>query len=276
MECDKHLLMQTQRPCCVSWDCGTSRRIMSEIDESEVLPYFGNSEDYLDVRGFQEFLENLAETDGSRSSGAPPTVVSFVNSLPRIAITEDHEKHDGLVCAICKESLSIGTNANQLPCFHLYHPPCIQPCLAERNSCPLCRYEFPTDDKDYEEGKMMNSTVPEITQGDYSGDDDSSDEGIIVNSPCLEKRPPPSTLALPLVTRPQTRTRNQTRAMNSGLSVEGRMVHSLSSSLCYRVWKPHCNSHPNQNNNRSSSKKKPSPPSTLRAGGGAIYDYTVV
>ena len=101
---------------------------------------------------------------------------------------------------------------------------------------------------------MMNSIVLEIAQGDYSSDDDSSDEGIIVNSPCLEKRPPPPTLALPLVTR------NQTRAMNSAVSMEGRMVHSPSSSLCYRVLKPHCNSHPNQTNNRSSSKKKPSPP----------------
>ena len=82
---------------------------MSEIDESEVLPYFGNSEDYLEVRGFEEFLENLAKTDDSRRSGVPPAAVSFVNSLPRVAITEDHEKHDGLVCAICKESLSIGT-----------------------------------------------------------------------------------------------------------------------------------------------------------------------
>ena len=157
------------------------------LDEFEVLPYFGNSEDYLDVRGFEEFLENLAETDGSRRSGAPPAAVSFVNGLPRVAITGDHEEHgDGLVCAICKECLSVGTEANQLPCCHLYHPPCIRPWLAERNSCPLCRYELPTDDKDYEEGKMTtNSTVPvpEIAQGDYSGDDDSSDEGIIVNSP---------------------------------------------------------------------------------------------
>lgn len=144
----------------------------SNLDESEVLPYFGNSEDYLDARGFEEFLEHLAETDSSRR-GAPPAAVSFVNSLPRVVINEEHEKRDGLVCAICKDVLSVGTEVNQLPCFHLYHPYCILPWLTARNSCPLCRYELPTDDKDYEEGKL-NASIHEIPQQDLS-DDSSSD-----------------------------------------------------------------------------------------------------
>ncbi|RVW79627.1 E3 ubiquitin-protein ligase RING1-like [Vitis vinifera] len=154
------------------WEEADPEENVVESAEAEVLPYFGNSEDYLDARGFEEFLEHLAETDSSRR-GAPPAAVSFVNSLPRVVINEEHEKRDGLVCAICKDVLSVGTEVNQLPCFHLYHPYCILPWLTARNSCPLCRYELPTDDKDYEEGKL-NASVHEIPQQDLS-DDSSSD-----------------------------------------------------------------------------------------------------
>ncbi|CBI31150.3 unnamed protein product, partial [Vitis vinifera] len=79
----------------------------SNLDESEVLPYFGNSEDYLDARGFEEFLEHLAETDSSRR-GAPPAAVSFVNSLPRVVINEEHEKRDGLSEMALTERVDVG------------------------------------------------------------------------------------------------------------------------------------------------------------------------
>ncbi|XP_024188439.1 E3 ubiquitin-protein ligase Praja-2 [Rosa chinensis] len=124
-----------------------SRDILSNFDD-----YVTDSGDYLDAVGFEELLEHLAEADSLRR-GAPPAAVSFLNNLPLILIGKEHEKHDDLACAICKDVLTIGTEVNQLPCFHLYHPSCILPWLSTRNSCPLCRYELPTDDRDYEEGK---------------------------------------------------------------------------------------------------------------------------
>lgn len=87
----------------------------------------------------------LAETGSSRR-GALSTATSFINNLPRVVIQEDHENLDDLACAICKDSLSVSTIVNQLPCLHIYHPPCILPWLSVRNSCPLCRFELPTDD----------------------------------------------------------------------------------------------------------------------------------
>jgi hypothetical protein len=51
-------------------------------------------------------------------------------------------------CAICREEFGRQENALQLPCRHPFHAECIHPWLAQRNSCPLCRFELPTGDPD--------------------------------------------------------------------------------------------------------------------------------
>ncbi|XVF84127.1 hypothetical protein PTKIN_Ptkin17bG0001000 [Pterospermum kingtungense] len=127
--------------------------------------------------GFEQLLDHLSETDGSRR-GAHPASVSFVHNLPHVIVNDEHQKHDGLACAICKDVLPVGIEVNQLPCLHVYHPSCILPWLSARNSCPLCRYELPTDDRDYEEGKQhMNNELEmhEIQQQDASEDSSSDD-----------------------------------------------------------------------------------------------------
>jgi hypothetical protein len=149
--------------------------LFADLAGSELETYVGNTGDYLDARGFEELLEHLAEVDNSRR-GAPPASVSFVNNLPRVIITEEHcNKQESLACAICKEFLSVGTITNQLPCFHLYHPTCILPWLSTRNSCPLCRYELPTDDKEYEESKHR-STEQQAANHESSSETSESEE----------------------------------------------------------------------------------------------------
>lgn len=145
--------------------------VSGNLEEADVAPFVGLSGDYLDARGFNDLLERLAEADNSRQ-GAPPAAVTFVNTLPRLIINEGHLKHDILTCAICKDLLSVGCVVNQLPCLHLYHPCCILPWLRARNSCPLCRYELPTDDKDYEESKR--SSITNLNEEDNSSSDDES------------------------------------------------------------------------------------------------------
>ncbi|XP_073146061.1 uncharacterized protein [Henckelia pumila] len=135
--------------------------LLSNLEELETHNYAGALGDYLDVRGFEHFLEHLAETDISMM-GAPPAAVSFVNSLPKIRIDGQYENLDNLSCAICKECPTVGTVLNQLPCLHLYHPSCILPWLSTRNTCPLCRYELPTDDIDYEERKRNRGSEVEM------------------------------------------------------------------------------------------------------------------
>ncbi|XP_010922808.1 uncharacterized protein [Elaeis guineensis] len=145
----------------VNWRMGASQQvhyvdIFADLESDLRPPYVGNPGDYLDARGFEELLEQLAENDGSRR-GAPPAAASFVASLPSVIISMDHERNGSLICAVCKDPLPINTEAKQLPCKHLYHPSCILPWLAARNSCPVCRYELPTDDPEYEGKRSMMS-----------------------------------------------------------------------------------------------------------------------
>ncbi|KAG6506867.1 hypothetical protein ZIOFF_032199 [Zingiber officinale] len=125
----------------------------NDFEESGFQPaYVGNPEDYVDARGFEELLEQLAAADNSRR-GAPPAAASSVRDLPSVVISDDHERHGTQICAVCKDPLAVDTEAKQLPCNHLYHSFCIVPWLKLRNSCPVCRHELPTDDPEYEETK---------------------------------------------------------------------------------------------------------------------------
>ncbi|GER43993.1 RING/U-box superfamily protein [Striga asiatica] len=115
-------------------------------------------------------LERLAEAEGLRRGPPPPASVSFVESIPRVAVEEE----DGEVCAICKDSFVGGSFASRLPCGHVFHSPCILPWLSARSTCPLCRRELPTDDRDYEAGKRDGGEVVGPHGVGYGGDVDGA------------------------------------------------------------------------------------------------------
>ncbi|KAK9130631.1 hypothetical protein Sjap_011118 [Stephania japonica] len=150
--------------------------VFTELEEEAPENTFsGNIGDYIDTSGLEQLLEQLAASVLPHR-GAPPASASFVDSLPCVVVTEEHVK-DNLICAVCKDPLSVGVIVKRLPCTHLYHPPCILPWLNARNSCPLCRYELPTDNKSYEARKRNREqrVVDQvIEQGDTSGEGGSS------------------------------------------------------------------------------------------------------
>ncbi|KAK1362293.1 RING-type E3 ubiquitin transferase [Heracleum sosnowskyi] len=116
--------------------------------------YVGDPGDYVDAAGYETVLRNLAETDGGGRGGAPPAAESAVAALKNVEIEFDKE---ALLCAVCKDMVNVGEIAKELPCGHGYHGDCIVPWLASRNTCPVCRFELPTSDPDYEEGKKKKS-----------------------------------------------------------------------------------------------------------------------
>ncbi|GAA0146688.1 ubiquitin-protein ligase [Lithospermum erythrorhizon] len=144
-----------------SWRLGTSlRRSMSPYGRRPAVN-FHQTITFLESGNTTNLMipeRRRAENTNISARGAPPAAVSFVKNLPRFIFDRENEDSDDLACAICKDSIHAGAVVNQLPCSHIYHPSCITPWLSERNSCPLCRFELPTDDKDYENRKQTSSS----------------------------------------------------------------------------------------------------------------------
>lgn len=130
----------------------TSIEFRLEVPESD--RYVGNPEDYVDSEGYEALLQALAENDIGARRGAPPASKSAVSALPTVVIASETEAS---VCAICKDMVNIGETATKLPCGHDYHGDCIVPWLGSRNSCPVCRFELPTDDPEYEEERKKTA-----------------------------------------------------------------------------------------------------------------------
>lgn len=120
-------------------------------------PYFGDNDDYIYTAEYEMMFGQFAENDNPLN-GRPPASVSVVQGLPSVVVTKDDVDNNNALCAVCKDDFAVGEQAKQLPCTHRYHGDCIVPWLGIRNTCPVCRYEFPTDDADYERRKAQRSS----------------------------------------------------------------------------------------------------------------------
>ena len=99
--------------------------------------------------------------------GNPPASQKAVEKLQKCKINEDKIKEFGIEnsCAVCKDEFTIGEECLLMPCSHHFHGDCLLPWLKERNSCPVCRYELPTDDEDFElRKKMKNNSGNNISE----------------------------------------------------------------------------------------------------------------
>lgn len=132
------------------------------FDVPESDRYVGNPEDYVDAAGYEALLQTFAESDSSGRRGAPPASKAAVAELPTVEIMSADE---ALVCAICKDMVSAGEMSKKLPCGHGYHGDCIVPWLSTRNSCPVCRFELPTDDPEYEEERKKRGGPVNVSAG---------------------------------------------------------------------------------------------------------------
>ena len=94
---------------------------------------------------------------------------SFINELEQVVITNE-DVDNKLCCAICQDNFKMGEKVLKLPCQdpHYYHfesdkELCegILPWLKDNNSCPICREEFPEEEKEnVEEGAEGGAENP--------------------------------------------------------------------------------------------------------------------
>ncbi|KAL6661751.1 hypothetical protein ACP70R_001135 [Stipagrostis hirtigluma subsp. patula] len=93
----------------------------------------------------------VAGGEGQFLKNKPPAARSAVEALPS-AVVAAGEEGEGEECVVCRDGVAAGQRVKRLPCSHRYHEECMQ-WLQVRNSCPLCRFELPTDDPEYETWK---------------------------------------------------------------------------------------------------------------------------
>lgn len=122
----------------------------SPADGAFSIPANINLGDYFIGPGLEQLIQQLTENDPNRY-GTPPASKSAVENLPVIKFSKELLSSDSAHCAVCMEAFDLGEEAKQMPCKHIYHDDCILPWLQLHNSCPVCRYELPTDDPDYEQ-----------------------------------------------------------------------------------------------------------------------------
>uniref|UniRef100_A0A1D1XS92 RING-type E3 ubiquitin transferase n=1 Tax=Anthurium amnicola TaxID=1678845 RepID=A0A1D1XS92_9ARAE len=101
-----------------------------------------------------------------------PASKSSVEAIPTVQITEAFLAADpSLLCAVCKDEFVLLTEARQLPCSHIYHPDCILPWLSHHNSCPVCRFQLPTDDPACRRRPRARVDEPRVVFGNLLDED---------------------------------------------------------------------------------------------------------
>ncbi|KAL2241620.1 UNVERIFIED_CONTAM: E3 ubiquitin-protein ligase RING1-like protein [Sesamum indicum] len=115
------------------------------------VPRVNLPEDYILTMQYDVLFGQLVENENALK-GSPPAAKSVVENLPSVVLTKEEieENNNVVVCAVCKDEFAVGDKVTRMPCCHLYHGECILPWLSIRNTCPVCRYQLPTDDADYE------------------------------------------------------------------------------------------------------------------------------
>ena len=144
---------------CVNFDFNFDFRIAtmaSYFDEHDCEPL-------RDGQGPDHFLHfarllvdsgawNQSEFAGMFSDRTPPpTSKKFINDLKEHLVREET---DGDCCPICLKAFEQDDIVIKLPCnckSNKFHKECILPWLNKTCSCPCCRFELPTDDRNFEE-----------------------------------------------------------------------------------------------------------------------------
>lgn len=136
-----------------------SNRVRRPRTTSSLLDMvFGLLRDRNTEEASMESIINMILASDTNRYGNPPASKEVVNSLEKIKINEENinliRKNSNCEnCSVCKDDFEINQELVNLPCKHSFHDECLAPWLKERNSCPTCRFELPTDDPDYEARK---------------------------------------------------------------------------------------------------------------------------
>jgi len=135
---------------------GSLQQLLANLDRLAVPQGGGSYDDILDYL-FQQYEDK----------GPPPASAEYVDKLPE-TIIGPKEVSENAECSVCKDRFTNGESVLKLPCLHLYHRACILPWLKDHNTCPTCRYELPTNDEEFEEGRKKRMATRKIDDTAFS------------------------------------------------------------------------------------------------------------
>ena len=138
-----------------------------------------NSPAFMGMFGPMHFMSGLNTTQGygdilqrsmlDTGGAAKPTAKDTIDNLSIVEVFSDR-----IQCAICQETIKNGAKAIKLPCPDAPHYFClgdepekcagIKPWLEENNTCPICRFELPIEEKP--EKKVNVNEPPPLEQLD--------------------------------------------------------------------------------------------------------------
>lgn len=98
-----------------------------------------------------------SNNNDNKRGETPPAAAEMIKNLAVIELREedllDPINHE---CCVCLEENNVGDKAVRLPhCSHIFHKDCIIDWLQRKCSCPVCRYEHPTEDADFEVERLQ-------------------------------------------------------------------------------------------------------------------------
>ena len=144
-----------------------TRNILNIIHNNENRPRTTSSLldliiNYLTFQNYEDNIESIINQimmHDTNKYGNPPASKNSIEKLETFKINSEKLKGFGVenTCAVCKDEFVIGQDCLLMPCSHHYHKECLLPWLNERNSCPVCRFELPTDDEDFERRKRQQN-----------------------------------------------------------------------------------------------------------------------
>ncbi|KAI3823155.1 hypothetical protein L1987_04587 [Smallanthus sonchifolius] len=117
----------------------------------------GSLGDYFIGPDMELLMQHLAENSPARY-GTAPAQKKMVETMPTVKIEQD--LNHLIWCSVCLEDFEVGNEVKEMPCKHRFHGECILTWLDLHSTCPVCRYQLPSD-----ESKLKRERYQESSRG---------------------------------------------------------------------------------------------------------------
>lgn len=135
---------------------------------------------------FQDPLTRIVfiESMQNQPSGNPPASKNAIKNLKTFKMSEEYCKKDEKgnfefpSCSVCLTEVNKDEETILVPCGHMFHAQCIIKWLEMHNTCPVCRYELPTDDADYNKLKQERNN---LSRNEINNNSDTTNSSLTSN-----------------------------------------------------------------------------------------------